>query len=103
MINITNPEECYFLKIKDECMNKIIKKGAYALIRKFDDEKNVKNGEIVVTLINKQDAILRKYTKQGELVILEPLSNNSNFEIQVCNKSTEIKVIGKYVGKFETN
>lgn len=98
MMNITNPEECFFLKVNGESMNKEIKNGAYALIRKTDF---VENGDIAVVLVNGFDATLKKFSKQGDLIILEPLSNDPSFNTQVYSKDTEIKVIGKYIGKME--
>lgn len=98
MMNITNPEKCFFLKVNGESMNKEIKNGAYALIEKTDF---VENGEIAVVLVNGFDATLKKFSKQGDLIILEPMSNDPSFTTQVYNKDTEIKVIGKYIGKME--
>ena len=100
LMNIINPEECYFLRVNGESMNKIIKNGAFALIRKTDW---VENGEIAVVLVNGFDATLKKFTKQGDLVILEPMSNDPSFQTQVYGKDTEIKIIGKYIGKMEMN
>lgn len=98
LMNITNPEECYFLRVNGESMNKLVKNGAYALIRKTDF---VENGDIAVVLVNGNDATLKKFTKQGDLIILEPMSTDTSFNTQVYNKDTEIKVIGKYLGKME--
>ena len=81
-------------------MNKVIKNGAFALIHKQDD---IKNGEIAVVLVNGFDATLKKFTKRGDLVILEPQSNDESFETQVYDKNTSIKILGKYVGKMEIN
>ncbi len=83
-----------------ESMNKLIRNGAYALIRKQDI---VENGEIAAVLVNGFDATLKKFSKQGELVILEPMSEDSSFTTQVYNKDTEIRILGKYIGKFEMN
>ena len=49
-MNIVNPDECFFLKVNGESMNKIVRNGAYALIRKTDF---VENGEIAVVLVNR--------------------------------------------------
>lgn len=68
---------------------------AFALIRKTDW---VENGEIAVVLVNGYDATLKKFSKQGDLIILEPQSTDSSFETQVYTKDTEIRVIGKYIG-----
>ena len=97
-MDIVNPEECFFLKVNGESMNKEVKNGAYALIRKTDF---VENGEIAVVLVNGFDATLKKFSKQGDLVILEPMSNDPSFTTQVYGKDTEIKIIGKYLGKME--
>ena len=79
-------------------MNEVIKDGAYALIRKTDF---VENGEIAVVLVNGNDATLKKFSKQEDLIILEPMSTDTSFTTQVYNKDTQIKVIGKYIGKME--
>lgn len=98
LMNIINPEECFFLRVNGESMNKLIKNGAYALIRKTDV---VENGDIAVVLVNGYDATLKKFSKQGDLIILEPLSNDPSFTTQVYGNGTEIKIIGKYIGKME--
>lgn len=100
LMNIINPEECFFLKINGESMNKVIKNGSYALIRKTDF---VENGEIAVVLVNGFDATLKKFTKQGDVIVLEPMSDDPTITTQVYNKDTSIKVIGKYIGKMEMN
>lgn len=100
LMNILNPEECFFLKVNGESMNKEIQNGAYALIRKTDF---VENGEIAVVLVNGFDATIKKFSKQGDFVVLEPMSTDTTFTTQVYGKDTEIKVIGKYIGKMEIN
>ena len=98
MMNIVDPEECYFLRVNGESMNKLIKNGAYALIRKTDV---VENGDIAVVLVNGYDATLKKFTKNGDVVVLEPMSNDPSFQTQIYTKETPIKIIGKYIGKME--
>ena len=98
LMNIIDPEECYFLRVNGESMNKLISNGAYALIRKADW---VENGEIAVVLVNGYDATLKKFSKQGDLVVLEPMSTDNSFQVQIYDKNTPIKIIGKYIGKFE--
>lgn len=97
-MNITEPEECFFLKVNGESMNKLIKNGAYALIRKTDV---VDDGDIAVVLVNGYDATLKVFNRQGDFILLEPMSTDSSFKTQVYDKNTEIKVIGKYIGKME--
>lgn len=97
-MNILNPEECFFLRVNGESMNQLIKNGAFALIRKTDI---VENGEVAAVLVNGYDATLKKFSKQGDVVVLEPMSNDPSFTTQIYNKDTDIKVIGKYIGKME--
>ena len=100
LMNIINPKEFFFLRVNGESMNNVVKNGAFALIHKQDI---VENGEIAVVLVNGYDATLKKFTKQGDLVILEPNSTDESFKTQVYDKTTSIKILGKYVGKLEIN
>lgn len=100
LFDIIEPEEHFFLRVNGESMNKVVRNGAYALIHKQDI---VENGEIAVVLVNGDEATLKKFNKQGDLVILEPMSNDTSFQVQVYDKTTPIKIIGKYIGKFEIN
>ncbi len=98
LMNIVNPEECFFLRVNGESMNKEIQDGAYALIRKTD---SVDDGDIAVVLVNGYDATLKVFNRQGDFILLEPMSTDSSFKTQVYGKDTEIKIIGKYIGKME--
>lgn len=100
LMGIINPEEHFFLRVNGESMNKVIKNGAFALIHKQDI---VEDGEIAVVLVNGYDATLKKFTRQGEMIILEPESTDDSFKTQVYDKTTPIKILGKYVGKMEIN
>ncbi len=100
MMNIINPEECFFLRVNGESMNMVIRNGAYALIRKQDI---VENGEIAAVLVNGDCATIKKFTQHGEVIVLEPMSDNPNFQTQIYDKNTTIKILGKYIGKFEIN
>lgn len=100
LMGIVNPEEHFFLRVNGESMNKIIGNGAFALIHKQDI---VDDGEIAVVLVNGYDATLKKFTRQGDMIILEPQSNDDSFKTQVYDKTTPIKILGKYVGKMEIN
>lgn len=100
LMDIVNPEEHFFLRVNGESMNKVIRNRAYALIHKQDI---VENGEIAVILVNGDEATIKKFSKQGDLVILEPMSDDPSFQVQIYDKNTPIKILGKYVGKFEMN
>ncbi len=100
LMNIINPEECFFLKVNGESMNKLVKNGAFALIRKTDV---VENGEVAVVLVNGYDATLKKFkTLNNGYIMLEPQSNSDEFEpIIIDPKKDSIKILGKYIGKME--
>lgn len=100
LFDIVNPEEHFFLRVNGESMNKVVRNGAYALIHKQD---SVENGEIAVVLVNGYDATLKKFTKHEDVVVLEPISNDNSFQTQIYGKDTNIKILGKYIGKFEMN
>ena len=100
LMDIINPEEYFFLRVNGESMNNIVKNGAFALIHKQD---LVEDGEIAVVLVNGYDATLKHFTKKGDVVVLEPDSSDSSFKTQIYDKTTPIKILGKYVGKMEIN
>lgn len=100
LMDIINPEEYFFLRVNGESMNNIVKNGAFALIHKQDV---VEDGEIAVVLVNGYDATLKHFTKKGDVIVLEPDSNDSSFKTQIYDKTTPIKILGKYVGKMEIN
>ena len=99
-MGIVNPVEHYFLRVKGESMNKVIKNGAFALIHKQDF---VENGEIAVVLVNGDNATLKHFSKESDIIVLTPDSTENEFKQQIYTKETPIKVIGKYVGKMEFN
>lgn len=100
LMNIVNPEEHFFLRVNGESMNKIIKNGAFALIHKQDI---VNNGEIAVVLVNGDSATIKRFSKEGDIIVLTPESTDESIKQQIYTKDTPIKVIGKYVGKMEMN
>jgi repressor LexA len=100
LMNISSPDECFFLRVDGESMNKVLKNGSYALIRKTDF---VEDGEIAVVLVNGYDATIKKFTKQGDIIALEPMSDDASIKTQIYTKDIPIKVIGKYIGKMEIN
>ena len=100
LMGIVNPQEHFFLRVNGESMNNVVKNGAFALIHKQD---MVEDGEIAVVLVNGYDATLKRFTKKGDVVVLEPDSSDPSFKTQIYDKTTPIKILGKYVGKMEIN
>lgn len=99
LMNIANPEECFFLRINGESMNKTIPNGSFALIRKQD---SVENGDIAAILVDNDEATLKKFNQSNDIVVLNPDSTIETYKpIVIDIKKTNIKILGKYIGKFE--
>lgn len=95
----THPEDCFYLRVDGNSMNKVVKDRDYALIQKQD---YAEDGDYVVALVNGYDATLKKYKRLNEqFVLLEPVSEDSSFEtITVDLKTTEFKILGKMIAHF---
>lgn len=103
LMGIINPEECFFLRVDGESMNKVIRNGAYALIRKQD---TAEDGDIVAAIVNgDNEATLKRFKRFNEqFVSFEPVSSDNSFKpINVDLKNTNVIILGKYIGKFEMN
>lgn len=103
MMNITNPEECFFLRVDGQSMNEVVKNGGYALIRK---QNYAEDGDIVVAIVNgNNEATLKRFKKFNEqFVSFEPMSSDESIKpINVDLKETNVIILGKYIGKFEMN
>lgn len=101
MYNLTSPDGFFFLQIQGESMNKLIKNGSFALIKKQDWAEN---GDVVVAIVNGDDeATVKRYKQLNEqFVMLEPVSEDSTFQpITIDLKSTKFFIIGKVVGDFK--
>ncbi len=92
-------EDYFYLEITNEDMNQVIKNNDFALIQKCD---SATNGDIIVALVNGNNAILRKYKEiNNQFISLEPMSNDANIEsIIVDLKTKSFNILGKFVGYF---
>lgn len=100
LFGIEKAEDCFFLRMQDESMSKLVKNGGYALVRRQDFAQN---GDIALVSINNSDAILRKFSVQNNLTLLEPMSYEPTFTTLVYGIDSDIKILGIYIGKFEVN
>ena len=76
-------------------MNLKFKEGDRVLIKKQD---TLENGEIGVILVNGDDATIKKYRYDNDMVILEPMSSNPDNHVQIYNpKEISIKIVGKAI------
>ena len=101
MYNLTSPDGFFFLQIQGESMNKLIKNGSFALIKKQD---YAENGDVIVAIVNGDDeATVKRYKQLNEqFVMLEPVSEDSSFQpITIDLKNTKFSIIGKVIGDFK--
>lgn len=101
MYNLTSPNGFFFLQIQGESMNKLIKNGSYALIKK---QEYAENGDVIVAIVNgDNEATVKRYKQLNEqFVMLEPVSEDGSFQpITIDLKSTKFSIIGKVIGDFK--
>lgn len=93
MYNMKSPDDYFYIKMIDDSMDKKYQEGDYILMKK---SSIIKKDTIALLVIDKI-TIIRKITPQGELVLLEPLSNNGKYQTKACSKK-EIKILGIAIG-----
>ena len=87
----------FALQVKGESMIEAgINHGDIVVIK---EQKQANNGDIVVALIDNEEATLKRLYKKGEFVELE--AANRNYETQVYN-STKVTIQGRLVGLLRT-
>ena len=71
---LLGPGEHYALEVAGDSMVDVgILDGDYALVRKTDVARD---GEIVVALINEEEATLKTYRREGQMIRLDPANRN---------------------------
>ena len=72
-------KECFALNVEgDSMMDEGIYDGDTVIINKHTE---IKNGDIIVALIDKEEATLKKFRKKGDSIALEPA--NKNYKTQI--------------------
>jgi repressor LexA len=90
---LLGPGEHYALEVSgDSMVEEGILDGDFALIRKVD---TAREGEIVVALIDNEDATLKTYRREGRMVRLDPA--NSRYEPQRYDQS-RVQIQGRLAG-----
>lgn len=89
-------EEYFALRVKGDSMNALsINDGSLLIVRR---QEEVENGEIAVVKVNGENATVKRFRQDGNIVQLIPQSFNPEHQIQFYNlKNTEVVVIGKVV------
>ncbi len=88
--------EYFALRVKGDSMNAAsISEGSLLIVRR---QENVENGEIAVVMVNDENATVKRFKKDGNIIQLIPQSYNPNHQIQIYNIAQDnIRIIGKVV------
>src|ERR1051325_1363909 len=90
---LLGPGEHYALEVSgDSMVDEGILDGDFALIRKVD---TARDGEIVVALIDNEEATLKTYRREGRMIRLDPA--NSRYEPQRYDES-RVQIQGRLAG-----
>ena len=90
---LLGPGEHYALEVAgDSMVEEGILDGDYALIRKTD---TARDGEIVVALINDEEATLKTFRREGQMIRLDPA--NRNYDPQRY-RPDQVVIQGKLAG-----
>ena len=86
-------EDCYALYVEgDSMIDEGIFEGDTVII---DKKTNINNGDIIVALIDNEEATLKKFRKKGDSIALEPA--NKNYKTQIYGPD-RIVIQGKMSG-----
>ena len=90
---LLGPGEHYALEVSgDSMVEEGILDGDFALIRKVD---TARDGEIVVALIDNEEATLKTYRREGQMIRLDPA--NSRYETQRYDEG-RVQIQGRLAG-----
>ncbi len=90
---LLGPGEHYALEVSgDSMVDEGILDGDFALIRKVD---SARDGEIVVALIDDEEATLKTYRREGRMIRLDPA--NSSYEPQRYDEG-RVRIQGRLAG-----
>lgn len=68
--DVSDPERHFYLRVKgDSMINAGIREGDLVLIRQQD---NADNGQIVACIVDGENATLKRFRRQGDIVMLQP-------------------------------
>ena len=90
---LLGPGEHYALEVAgDSMVEEGILDGDYALVRKTD---TARDGEIVVALVNNEEATLKTFRREGQMIRLDPA--NRNYDPQRY-RPEQVQIQGKLAG-----
>ena len=90
---LLGPGEHYALEVAGDSMVEVgILDGDYALVRKTD---TARDGEIVVALVNDEEATLKTYRREGQMIRLDPA--NRHYDPQRYRED-QVRIQGRLAG-----
>jgi repressor LexA len=90
---LLGPGEHYALEVAGDSMVEVgILDGDYALVRRTD---TARDGEIVVALVNEEEATLKTFRREGQMIRLDPA--NRNYDPQRYQPG-QVRIQGKLAG-----
>lgn len=101
MYGIDKPDGFFFLVVQGESMNKVVRNGAYVLVKKQDF---CNDNDVIVGIVNGDNEVtLKRFKDLGNgFVELKPESTYSEFSSRIVNtKDTNFKILGKVIGDFK--
>lgn len=93
--DIKKDYEYFYLIVNGDSMNLVFQDGYRLLVQKQD---TLENGEIGVIMVNGYDATVKRFRRENDMIILEPMSSNPEHHVQIYNpKEIEVRIIGKVI------
>lgn len=92
----TDGAKYFWLRVRGDSMNAAgIADGDEILVRQ---QPEVENGQIAVVLVNGDEATVKRFSRQGNVVSLAPQSYNPEHQVQLYNTDdTPVSVVGLVV------
>lgn len=94
LYNIDSPTNFFYIKISDDSMNQKYQNGDYILMKKISD---IINDSIALIVVDNKSLIRKITLQEDNLVLLEPLSNNTKYKTKACEKE-KVKILGTVIG-----
>ena len=96
LTDLNGGAEYFALRVQGDSMNAMgINDGYLIIVRR---QGHVENGEVAVVMVGSDDATVKRFHREGNVVTLVPQSSNPAHVIQTYDTSkTEIKILGKVV------
>ncbi len=93
LADFVRSKEVFVLEVRGDSMqDEAILDGDYVLVEKL---KTAHNGDIVVAIVNKDDATLKRFYREGESIRLQP--SNSNMK-PIIVPAAAVEIQGRVIG-----